>query len=94
MSGGSMDYLYSKVADASFVTSSPERKAFYRHLRKVARALKAIEWNDSGDGDDGEHAAIMACISMTDVLRAAIEDAERARDQLNAVLFAAQDGER
>jgi hypothetical protein len=34
-----------------------------RHLNLVAKALRAIEWNDSGDGDDREDEAIRACLS-------------------------------
>jgi hypothetical protein len=74
MSGGSMNYLYILVRDAEFHTHSPERKAFREHLMLVANALRAIEWNDSGDGDDQEVHNIMACISLSvsenDMLRA------------------------
>ena len=86
MSGGSMDYLYSKVEDASFTHSSSERKAFAKHLRFVAKALRAIEWNDSGDGDDSEHDAIMACITPSCVIEEAIESAQQAKAELEAVL--------
>lgn len=86
MSGGSMDYLYAKVEDALFVTNTPERRAFYKHLKLVAKALRAIEWNDSCDGDDTEHDAIMACIKRADVLQEAIEQAEKARAELSALL--------
>ena len=54
MSGGSMEYLSYKVEDANFREDTPERKAFRAHLRKVANAMHKIEWNDSGDGEDGE----------------------------------------
>ena len=74
MSGGSMNYLYILVRDAEFHTHSPERKAFREHLMLVANALRAIECNDSGDGDDQEVHNIMACISLSvsenDMLRA------------------------
>lgn len=74
MSGGSMDFLYIRVRDAEFHTHSPERKAFREHLMLVASALRSIEWNDSGDGDDQEVLNIMACISLSaaenDTLRA------------------------
>jgi hypothetical protein len=63
MSGGSMDYLYAQVRDAEFAEDTPARKAFRRHLNLVAKALRAIEWNDSGDGDDREDEAIRACLS-------------------------------
>lgn len=86
MSGGSMDYLYARVEDARFHTYSPERKAFRKHIFLVAKALKSIEWNDSGDGDDDEVQNIMACISKTDVLKAVLEDARRVQWELNKVL--------
>ncbi len=77
MSGGSMGYLCYRVEEARFVESTPERKAFRAHLIKVAAALKAIEWVDSGDTAEGdEHDAIMACITPTDVLEDAIKEAE------------------
>ena len=86
MSGGSMDYLYSRVEDATFHTDSPERKAFRKHLFLVAKALKSIEWNDSGDGDDDEVKNIMACISHADVLKAVIEEGYKVQGELNRIL--------
>lgn len=62
MSGGSMDYLYSKVECASFRENTTLRKVFRKHLMKVAAALKAIEWNDSDDGDPDEDRLIRACL--------------------------------
>lgn len=39
------------------------RRKFIAHLRdRVIPAMRAIEWNDSGDGDDEEAALIMAAI--------------------------------
>ena len=86
MSGGSMDYLYCRVMDATFHTDTPERKAFRKHLFLVAKALKSIEWNDSGDGDDDEVSNIMACISHADVLQAVIEEARRVQGELDRIL--------
>ena len=86
MSGGSMDYLCVKVEEASFTLDTPERKAFKAHLSKVAKALHAIEWNDSGDGDSSEHNAIMSCITKTEVLEQAIKEGERVRDEINKLL--------
>jgi hypothetical protein len=86
MSGGSMNYLYSVVWGITFDTYSPERKAFRKHLMLVAKALRSIEWNDSGDGDDDEVPNIMACISKTDVLKAVLDDALRVQRELNKVL--------
>ena len=89
MSGGSMDYLYFRVEDAVFATHSPERRAFRKHLHLVAKALKSIEWNDSGDGDDEEIRNIMACVSHADVLQAAIDVAIEAQKELSRVLASA-----
>ena len=87
MSGGSMDYLYSKVADAIFDCSTPEREAFRVHLVRVAEALHAIEWVDSGDCEPGdENKAIIACLSGGAVLSAAVERAEKILQQLTAEL--------
>lgn len=66
MSGGSMDYLYSKIEhDGDFELNTPLRKRFKDHLSRVCKALHDIEWVDSGDyalGD--EDAAILACIEV------------------------------
>jgi hypothetical protein len=63
MSGGSMDYLYSKLEYAQFRQDTPERKAFAQHLEKVAKALHDIEWVDSGDyGPGDENEALRACL--------------------------------
>lgn len=75
MSGGSMDYLYSKVADASFSLNTPLRRAFRAHLQLVADALHEIEWEDSGDGGN-EAEAIEKCLSKGAGLQSAIEMAK------------------
>lgn len=82
MSGGSMDYLYRRVQDATFRSSSVERRAFRAHLLRVAKALRAIEWNDSGDGADDESDAIRACLRASDCLEQAIRDAKDAEAAL------------
>lgn len=38
---------------------TPARRALVAHLRLVAEAMRAVEWEDSGDGAD-EEAAIRA----------------------------------
>ena len=78
MSGGSMNYLYSKIEyDATFATHTPERLAFKVHLAKVAKALHDIEWVDSGDkGPGDENAAIRACLQADAVLWALVEQAK------------------
>lgn len=59
VSGGSMDYLYAKVEGATFRLNTPERRALYKHLQRLSKALRAIEWNDSGDGDPDERELIL-----------------------------------
>ena len=74
MSGGSYDYAFLKVdgvaaslriddAGCANYVDVRLRKRFRTHLQLVARAMKAIEWNDSCDGDDGEQSAIRACLN-------------------------------
>lgn len=86
MSGGSMNYLYQRVLDARFSLDTPERRAFRRHLDRVAHALKSIEWNDSGDGDSREEERIRACLSPAAVLQACIEQAHGAAKELREEL--------
>jgi hypothetical protein len=78
MSGGSMNYLYSKLEhNATFSTDTPERKAFKAHLAKVAKALHDIEWVDSCDmGPGDENAAIRACLQPDAVLFTLVEQAK------------------
>jgi len=84
MSGGSMNYLYSRIEEAHFALDTPERKAFKTHLEKVAKACKAIEWVDSGDSSEGsEIKAILDCIDRQDVLNQLIVDARIIVEQLN-----------
>lgn len=94
MSGGSMDYLYSKLeCGGTFRKDTPERKAFAKHLERVAKALHDIEMVDSGDyapGDDSD--AIRACLSDGAVLEAAVEAAHEARKALTAELERACSG--
>jgi hypothetical protein len=88
MSGGSMNYLYSKLEyEATFRLDTPERKAFAKHLQLVAKALHDIEWVDSGDyGPGDETAAIAACLSKSAVLEETIANARDALAALHAEL--------
>lgn len=70
MSGGSYDYLYSKIEDAACEVNSrgrtrgPLRAAFAKHLVLVAEAMHQIEWVDSCDSAPGdEDEAIRACLA-------------------------------
>jgi len=81
MSGGSMDYLYLRVLDAQFEMNTLLRIQFRNHLNLVADALRAIEWNDSGDGADNEAEGIRAVLcghtaNSTDIFDALVRDGE------------------
>lgn len=82
MSGGSMDYLYCKVQDASFRENTTERKALRLHLNKLAKALQAVEWNDSADGADNESELIREAIGDQIILEASIQAAKEAHKDL------------
>ena len=93
MSGGSMNYLYSKLEYAEFKTDTPERKAFAKHLQLVAKALHDIEWVDSCDyGPGDEDNAIRACLTSNATLEAAVEAAHDARKALTLELERACSG--
>ena len=80
MSGGSMNYIYSKLErEANFRQDTPERRAFARHLKLVAKALHDIEWVDSADyGPGDENAAIRACLGDAVMLATVLEMAKEA----------------
>ena len=58
MSGGSLDYFFSKVEDIAEEIESradtPLQKAFVSHLKDVANALYDLEWVYSGDKGTGD----------------------------------------
>jgi hypothetical protein len=88
MSGGSMNYLYSKIEnDANFECNTPQRAAFRKHLVLVVQALKDIEWVDSGDCASGdENEAIMKCITKTEVLASCVEEAKKTLNELKQAI--------
>lgn len=77
MSGGSYHYAYRHVedfADSLSGLDSPARLAFRDLLRRVAKAMHAIEWVDSCDyGKGDEVPAIMACLSEAGIHREVVE---------------------
>lgn len=85
-----MEYLSYKVEQAEFRLNTPARKALKKHLLLVAEALHKIEWNDSGDGADGEEWAIRAVLNKNDVLSACIEEAEKVLRDLIGEMEAAK----
>ena len=86
MSGGSMNYLYSKLEyEANFRQDTPERRAFAKHLELVIKALHDIEWVDSADyGPGDENAAIRACLGDAVMLVTVLEMAREAVATLQA----------
>lgn len=93
MSGGSYNYLYSRIEDASHQvdsrgrTTSPLRAAFAQHLLLVAEAMRMVEWVDSGDYSPGdENDAIRACLSPGAELEAATADLCRAMANAEKIL--------
>ena len=93
MSGGSLDYCYSRVHDAALTilqrAESPTHRAFAAHLMKVSEALRAMEWMLSCDTSPGsEVAAIRAVLSEGAELEAATERAREALAELQSALSA------
>lgn len=87
MSGGSLDYVYSRVEDAARTlmarAEDEVQRAFAKHLFKVAEAFRAAEWVLSGDYSPGDdHEAILTVITPRDVLASLIDDAEQTQAQL------------
>lgn len=86
-----MDYLYQKLRDASFQQQTARRRAFAKHLEKVAKALHDIEWVDSCDyGKGDEDAAIDACLAPGAALAQLVQDARAARAELAAEIIRAE----
>lgn len=86
MSGGSYNYAFHKVEDLADEIreqgdieggAAPRelRKAFKSHLKLVAKALRAIEWNDSGDGDNRETEYLKAVLGENAGLEQTVCDA-------------------
>ena len=92
MSGGSMNYLYSKLEyEATFETNTVERKAFEKHLALVAKALHDIEWVDGCDyGTGDENEAIRACLHPSVLLETALDNAREAVAALQAEIAKAE----
>lgn len=99
MSGGSLDYLYSRVDDAASTIRSrcdgPQYRAFADHLEKVAKALHDIEWWMSGDyGEEQARASLAAIIGPREVLDAALDYAREAYAELGRAIDSATEVER
>lgn len=88
MSGGTYNYFYGKLEDLACdirtdgdCDSAPPhmREALRVHLLKLARVLRAVERNDSGDGDREETRLLQELISPADILEAAVQRAEEVK---------------
>jgi len=96
VSGGSWDYVsekFDEVGDRLIHEDDARRAALGRLVKRIALALHAIEWNDSGDGHDGEAGLIMDCVIPDEVAGCAtkrLED-EIARAQRTLDLLKASD---
>jgi len=90
MSGGSWDYLYLKIGEAAArleESNTMSRCALGVHLGKVAAAMHAIEWNDSGDGADNELDLIAEVLTGTnpfDVVQMALAKHKAELEQFEA----------
>lgn len=85
MSGGSYNYLYLRVeevaTDPRVRNGGPVRRAFAKHLDKVAEAMRAIEWVDSCDSSD-DTKEILACLGPYAELEELISTAKELTGQL------------
>lgn len=91
MSGGALNYVYSRVSDAAFDVSAksqtPLHRAFAAHLLRVSHALHDLEWVLSDDSAPGsEVAAIEACLGQHALLEQLIKEAREAQAALSAEL--------
>lgn len=91
MSGGSLNYVYSRVQDAATEVAgkaeTPLHRAFAVHLMKVSQALHDLEWVWSADyGEGREVAAIEACLTPGATLEAATVRAQDAMRELQLEL--------
>ena len=84
MSGGSMNYLYSKIdydlESSPFERNTPQREAFWHHMQKVIKALHDIEWVDSCDMSPGdENEEIEVCLNSSEFLQSVIAERDMLR---------------
>lgn len=93
MSGGSWDYFCFKcdeAADSLCHQKSALRRALGNHMHLVAKAMKDIEWADSGDTAEGSDIEAIkkvlgdnAVAKEMDIL---IEDARKVSNAINTLI--------
>lgn len=92
MSGGALDYVYGRVRDAAEnIAASRANKplyvAFAKLLERVAVALKAVEWEMSGDtSSEDSEAPLRDVVPVQEELAAAVEKADAAHKTLGDLL--------
>jgi hypothetical protein len=91
MSGGSYDYLCYKMQDAAQQLMKKEqcayRRAFGELMTRCAEAMHDVEWVDSNDKSQGDdEAAIMKCITFSNVLKASLDEADKTAAELNRLI--------
>ena len=100
MNGGAYNYAYRTVRDLADemaidggLDAAPPvmRHALRAHLEDLAKVLRAVEWNDSGDGDPDEERLILELLSPTDVLRSALMIADSAKQGLDTAIQLARE---
>lgn len=89
MSGGSLDYVYTRVEEAAdrITPDTALRRAFIKHLKLVSQALYEIEWAQSGDtspGNEDELKAIRACLHPGAPIATLIDEAKEWQKQIRA----------
>lgn len=92
MSGGHYDYAYTRVQDMAVALigrgdSSALLRAFGEHLLKVAKAMRDVEWEHSGDGADWQ-ASVRAVLAPGAELEAATKRLRDAMDEAEGLLAA------
>jgi hypothetical protein len=88
MSGGHYNYAYQRIRDlAQELRLDGENRvlriAFRDLLFRCADAAEAIEWNDSGDGDDRERERLEAAVGRELTIATARTLAREIIDELN-----------
>jgi len=91
MSGGSLDYAFMRVQEiADSVLQKSENahhRAFGKHLSKISKALKDLEWVLSGDSAEGEEIeAINNVLPLSCELESVVEDAKVVLSDLTRIL--------
>lgn len=88
MSGDEYGHLYEKVDEMAYRVRLRHQNdallvAFADHLEGVAKAMKAIEWVDSGDGDDSMREKVQDVVSPRAELESALGLAKQAQYALS-----------